>query len=245
MQHEISLHEQNTFLTLTYDDENVPSHNGLEKTHLRAFVKALRQQISPKKISFYGCGEYGEQHLRPHYHILIFGHDFTVQDRELIDENNGNPLYTHPDLERLWKKGTAYIGEANYDTAGYTARYITKKITGEQSHDHYRRFDTLTGEDTYVEPEFASMSRRPSIGLGWFEKYSTDVYPSDEIIIKGKPSKPPTFYDRLHERSAPESFENIKRIRRNARNSLENTFDRLAVRKTCKLAQITSLKRNL
>jgi hypothetical protein len=36
----------------------------------------LRKKISPLKIRFFHCGEYGDKTRRPHYHALIFGYGF-------------------------------------------------------------------------------------------------------------------------------------------------------------------------
>jgi hypothetical protein len=40
-------------------------------------MKRLRKKYSHKKLSFYHCGEYGEKQGRPHYHAIIFNHQFS------------------------------------------------------------------------------------------------------------------------------------------------------------------------
>ena len=57
------------------------------------------------------------------------------------------------------------------------------------------------------------MSRRPGIGHGWYERFASDVYPSDEVIIKGRSMRPPRYYDKLYEAEFPLDFEYLKRIR--------------------------------
>ncbi|ACZ33198.1 conserved hypothetical protein [Chlamydia pneumoniae LPCoLN] len=73
--HEASLYEKNCFLTLTYDDKHLPQYGSLVKLHLQLFLKRLRDRISPHKIRYFGCGEYGTKLQRPHYHLLIFNYD--------------------------------------------------------------------------------------------------------------------------------------------------------------------------
>jgi len=83
----------------------------------------------------------------------------------------------------------------NFESAAYIARYVTKKVTGQRAAAHYERVSPSTGELVQVEPEFATMSRRPGIGAGWFAKYGSEVYPSDEVIVRGRACRPPRYYD--------------------------------------------------
>lgn len=103
--------------------------------------------------------------------------------------------WVSPELEHFWPYGISKIGSLNFESAAYIARYVTKKITGQKALEHYSRVDPYTGEIYQVEPEFATMSRRPGIGAGWFEQYSAEVYPHDEVIVRGRACKPPRYYD--------------------------------------------------
>ncbi len=58
--HEAQLYEENCFITLTYNDENLPTDNSLDKQHWVLFMKKFRKKIAPHKIRFFMCGEYGE-----------------------------------------------------------------------------------------------------------------------------------------------------------------------------------------
>lgn len=71
--HEASLHEENTFLTLTYNNEYVDPNFSLNKTDITNFLKRLRKNTG-RKIRYFQCGEYGEQFHRPHHHVLLFGY---------------------------------------------------------------------------------------------------------------------------------------------------------------------------
>ena len=189
--HEASLHDRNCFLTLTYDDYHVPLDGSLNKAHFQNFMKRLRKKYGVG-IRYFHCGEYGEKFQRPHYHAIIFNHDFS--DKYLWSSKLGNDLYRSESLEGLWPYGHSSIGDVTFESAAYVARYITKKITGKEAEQHYEYCNKLTGEITQRQPEYVTMSRRPGIAKGWFDKYTTDVYPSDNIVIRGKKMKPPKYY---------------------------------------------------
>ena len=50
------MHENNCFLTLTYDEENVPEDGCLEPRDYKLFLKKLRKYIAPEKIRYYVAG---------------------------------------------------------------------------------------------------------------------------------------------------------------------------------------------
>ena len=58
MQHELITNKNiGCFLTLTYDDKNLPNDYSLNKHHPINFLKKLRKCIAPKKIRYYLAGE--------------------------------------------------------------------------------------------------------------------------------------------------------------------------------------------
>lgn len=235
------------FLTLTYRPENLPKDGSLQPKHFQDFMKRYRFWLEHKRIRFFHCGEYGEKNDRPHYHALIFGHRF--KDLELHTKINGNSLYTSEKLNELWGHGYCLIGDVTFESAAYVARYVTKKITGEKALHHYNEIDLETGEILKERrPEYVTMSRRPGIGKTWFEAYSGDVYPLDEVIIRGKKMKPPRYYNSLEEKLDPDEYFRIKAARIAAAKKPEvqkdNTWDRLQVKEKCKLKQFELLKRN-
>ena len=63
-----------SFITLTYDDKNLPEGGKLVKSDLQLFFKRLRKNID-WPIKYYACGEYGDVTFRPHYHAIVFGID--------------------------------------------------------------------------------------------------------------------------------------------------------------------------
>jgi len=214
-------------------------------------MKRLRKKYSNKTIRFYQAGEYGEATpdndfiARPHYHAILFNHQF--KDKEIISEREGIILYSSDTLDGLWTHGLASTGEVTFESAAYVARYVLKKITGDQAEQHYTTTHPLTGETIELQPEYSTMSRRPGISAHWFNTYKSDVYPKDSITVRGVPQNPPPYYDVLLERDDPDALEALKITRkRNARKHLkDNTPERLAARETVKKAQLSQLRRNL
>lgn len=191
---EAQLHEENCFLTLTYSNEHLPVDYSVHPRVMQLFMKKLRKEIFPKKVRFYLGAEYGDQNLRPHYHVILFGHDF--HDKIFYERTTrGDTLYVSRTLSKLWPYGLSTIGAVTFESAGYTARYSTKKITGQQASDHYLRVHPLHGFICRVRPEFSLMSRRPGIGQGYAIKYQDEIYRSDSVIVRGKELKPPRFFD--------------------------------------------------
>lgn len=231
---ESTLHSQNCFITLTYNDENLPSDMSLDKKVFQDFMKSLRHKIAPIKIRFYACGEYGvDQELlkegiyaigRPHYHAIIFGYDFP--DRVPLSRSpDGKMLYESAELNKVWGNGFASLGTVEFDSCAYVARYCMKKITGDDAIDHYQYFDPESGEIHLREPEFPLMSRRPGIGKKYFEKFKTD-FEKGFITVNGRKVQLPKYYDQLLEASDPFLMDDIKayRLEIALANKEENSF---------------------
>lgn len=262
--HEASLYENNCFITLTYDDNHLPSDGSLRKEDFQKFMKRLRKRFKgikpiPKTIQkvpdvtflhypirYYMCGEYGEKYKRPHYHALLFNFDF--KDKYFWCEQNGEKLYRSAALEELWPFGHCLIGSVTFQSAAYVARYIMDKVTGDNASLHYAVICPYTGEILSERlPEYNSMSRRPGIAKLWFDRFKSDVYPKDEVIVRGKKVKPPTFYDRQYEILYPDEMEDIKakRVRGAVKLAHHNTPERLEARRIYKEKQLEFLVRTL
>jgi hypothetical protein len=263
--------EQNYFVTLTYDDEHLtkldfteddqgftysdPEWNGtLVPKDFTQFIKSLRQimkrDYNEEGIRFMGCGEYGEEGERPHYHLIFFNLNLPVETFYSPKIKNGNTYWQNKIIERAWDKGISNISDATWNTIAYTARYITKKINGKTSSQHYAELGQ--------RKEFFRVSRMPGIGYPYYEKYKDEIYKNDNIIIKNKEgaiaSKPPKYFDKLYEQENPEKFRKIKIKRsKQARNSarIKDTthnygrLKELEIEAISKSDQTSSLKRNL
>ena len=242
--HEAQTHDHNCFITLTYDQANLPESGSLELPDWQNFAKRARRRLGP--FRFFHCGEYGDETRRPHYHAAIFGLDFQA-DRKAFSRKRGYRLDTSDTLTDLWSKGFATVGDLTFQSAAYVARYIMKKRTGPQAEQHYDQVDTATGEVTSLKPEYTTMSRRPGIGKPWLVKYSKDVYPDDFVISNGKKARPPAFYDSHYEITDPVAHRLLKRKRtlQARKHSANNTPDRLRVREACQEARLRNLPRGL
>lgn len=229
--HEASLYDDNCFITLTYDPEHLPKDQSLKVEHFQLFMKRFRKKYPNKKIRFFHCGEYGENTGRPHYHACIFNHDF--EDKKRYKDVNGNRLYTSETLETLWALGFCTVGALNFETAAYVARYIMKKVTGDKAEQHYQG----------RKPEYTTMSRNPGLGKPWLDKWKTDVYPHDYVIVNGKKVGVPKFYDQQLDDL---ELLTLKRERRYKSYDYRenNTSRRLYDREKVTTSRTTLLKRN-
>jgi len=178
--HEKRLHNSSCFVTLTYDDNNLPNGNTLVKSDLQNFLKRLRHETGPG-LRFFGCGEYGSRTSRPHYHLLLLNSDFA--DKRIVKSGPQYNLYDSPALSKLWTAGTHALGDVTFESAAYVARYCMKKK---------QNGNTVTDGRT---PEYIVMSRRPGLGAGYFDKYKSELIDHDTIIVNGLPAALPRFYD--------------------------------------------------
>ena len=244
--HESKLHLENSCLTLTYDDVHIPEGHTLRKRDVQLFIKRLRKKISPAKISYLYCGEYGDGLQRPHYHLIVFG--YWPQDARPWRKKKDVQYYRSPELEKLWAQGNVEVGAVTYRAARYVAGYVFKKVYGEIADEHYQRIDPQTGELYKVEPEFINMSTRPAIGKRWFEKYSDDYFPSDHVVVDGKKHAVPSYYFKLLKKREETLADEIKksRIKRKIDRKIirNNKPDRLAVREEVAKSKIDQ-KRSL
>lgn len=238
-EHELLYHKTACFLTLTYNDENlvwgyqVPT---LYPKHLEKFWKRLRKYFGVPGLRYYACGEYGDKRGRPHYHAILFGHDF-IEDRQVQKECNGYRLYTSKILDKLWSHGQCIIGEVNFDAIAYCARYTLKKQTGRNS----GVYKTLG-----IEPEFARMSRNPGIGSKFYEQYSVDLFPHDyAVTMDGVKLSVPPYYNNKFKQTNPGQYEDIVYNRLLKNDPLRNSEKRRNARNTIKHSKIKTFERDM
>ena len=264
--HESKKYDSNSFITLTYSDEHLPSDMSLSLRDFQLFTKRLRKSLEPEKVKIFHCGEYspprsrlippGHVHpdtvpdgLRPHYHAIIFGHEFP--DKELWSVRDDISIYASQHLTDCWGKGHCTVGNLTFESAAYVARYTVKKLNGkaEQTPDPrtgllpYERVCPITGNITMVAKEYATMSN--GIGKDHYIKYRSDMYPRDTVVINGHETRPPRYYDDLYELEEPATMAAIreKRCEEMAVHQADNTPERLRQREKVKLAQLKMLKR--
>lgn len=204
-------HFQNCFITLTYNDENLPEFGSLNREHLTKFFKRLRKNIGP--FSYYACGEYGDNTDRAHYHACLFGMDFP--DKLELKRSGENILYHSLALDQVWGHGHCTVAPLTFETAAYCARYVMKKQGGKKP-PRYVHLDEATGELVALVQPFAAMSLRPAIAKRWVEKYGADIYRADKdfLVMRGKKMKPAKYFDRIYDTIDPAKIERVKKKRR-------------------------------
>lgn len=252
--HEASLYDSNSFVTLTYDDSHLPVGGTLVKSDFQNFMKRLRKHVYPERIRYFHCGEYGDSLGRPHYHALIF--NYAPSDKKYFSGKDESKVFTSASLQSIWSNGFVVVGDVTFESAAYCARYSLKKVNGKGSKEFY-------GERL---PEYATMSRGSKrigtggIGSAWFKQFKSDVYPRDGVVVRGRVTRPPRFYDTLLGREDRSTLELIK-IKREEKAGLlfvddvlsdgskirvSDTCDaRLLVKEEVKRAEISLLRRPL
>jgi len=244
--HEMSLWRVNSYVTLTYDDNELvyggQLHGILYPRHLVLFWKRLRKYGA--KFRYFACGEYGDKLSRPHYHAIIFGYDF--QDKKYHSSEGGYDYYYSDTLNRLWGHGNCIIGNATFESASYVARYVMKKRLGKTK---------LQYEKEGISPEYVVMSRRPGIGREWIDKYLKDVFPRDSISVRGHDTTPPKYYTERYKKLSESllvtdihPFEHAdmiaRRVKRAEDNFEQNTTKQLLIREHIKKRAIKSLTKH-
>lgn len=204
------------FLTLTISDEHMRPRGHVYVRSLQKFFKRLRHYTGP--FRYMACGEYGDETGRPHYHAILFGVDLHTDRTHFKTTREGHALWTHPHVEKAWRYGYHTIGEVTFESAAYVAQYVTKKVTGDMADWHYLRFDPSTPEQPFFQQnrEFLLMSRgkgKRGLGYDWITKWLHEVYPADEIIVRGQPSKPPRYYDQVLKEQDPDLYDQVKASR--------------------------------
>lgn len=186
--HEAAHCENSVFVTLTYDDDHLPSDGSLEKVQLQKFFKRLRYRLREhgRSIRYLASGEYGENFGRPHYHACIFGlHACGCAKTRNADVQ----LCSCPDrklIHKCWGKGmVSRCGTVGYDSARYTADYIMKAILGKEAQVY---------EDLGIQKPFQVMSK--GIGREHLknETFTTQLRAMGTMTLKGVPIGVPRYY---------------------------------------------------
>lgn len=183
---EAQRYKNNLFVTLTYGREG---HIGVElsKTDLSRFIHTLREHFRRKfgltEIRFFGCGEYGKETLRPHYHLILFNCPRFGDEKFYKKDKAGFPLYKSKILEHIWGKGFCSIGEVSDKSIDYVARTLVKS--------YY-----IKPPDDY-EKAFISMSKHGGIGTQYLMEHFDEIVKDDCIVYGGKKYSIPRSFNRI------------------------------------------------
>lgn len=205
-EHEASLWENNSFLTLTYDDEHLPPEGHLCAQDLQLFLKRLRADMvyhpglyswnARSGFRFFACGEYGERNGRPHFHVLLFNLGFTGV------YSVGKALVASNAVADVWGFGEHRIGAVTPRSACYVAQYNVKKQGGAPCDE----------DGVYRPAPFLRMSNRPGIGAGWLDRFKFDLQSGVCVSGDGSTGPVPRYYRRVLARDDPEYAEELTNV---------------------------------
>jgi len=143
--HEARYHKDNCFITLTYDEQNVPMTDKgiltLKKADLQKFFKRFRKEYSETKIKYLACGEYGERTYRPHYHILLFGWKPKQTLEKIV---NGQKIFISDEIQELWKLGFTEVATMTEGRIYYATGYLLKKFAKEMLNGRNPEFNVAS-----------------------------------------------------------------------------------------------------
>ena len=189
--HEAKMHEENIFLTLTYNDASLVSQK-LIYADWQKFMKSLRKTTN-NYIPYMVTGEYGELNKRPHWHAILFNYRPT-DAKHKYSTDSGEQVFTSEKLDNIWKKGNLEFGTVTMESAGYVARYSSKKLVHGQDHEHD------------YHPIHRTSCKR-AIGRSWIEKYYQHTFENGFIVLpNGQTSKIPRYYQDWCKEHKPELY---------------------------------------
>lgn len=246
---EAKQYEHNYFITLTYDEVNVPTapegvlgyvdkkgevfNSDLRLRDIQLFIKRVRQSdiFKEHKLRIFYCGEYGELSGRPHYHLILMNSpDLTPYLQwQRSKRSCGEKLdyFKCPLLESKWLNGIVDVTSFSYNAAAYVAGYVLKKIYTNQATPQ----ELPPGFAWRTEP-FVHMSNRPGIARDYFDENFEDIYKYDEVFIKKRfkvlTLKPPRYFDKLFDSIDPLALEEIKFSRERSFKLKNTTLDELS-----------------
>ena len=115
--------ESSIFVTLTYDDENVPLTKNQELTldyeDVKKFMKRLRKKFPDSSLKYFLCGEYGSHTFRPHYHAIIYNLPLLNNGKDFVE-------YYNKILADTWGLGHVTSSVVTDARIGYITKYIIK-----------------------------------------------------------------------------------------------------------------------
>lgn len=161
-------HEDNAFVTLTYSDEYLPARGSLEPKHVQDWLKRFRSVIAPIRIRYFLVGEYGDNTVRPHYHVALFGFPSCSYGFTRIEGRRNGCCFKCDLVQRSWGMGTVMLGSLEQFSAQYIAGYVTKKLTNANDHMVAALLDGR-------HPEFARMSLCPGIGASAMDEVASEL----------------------------------------------------------------------
>lgn len=209
LSHEASVYENKCYITLTYNDDNLPltanSYPTLVVSHVQLFVKRLRRYLEYHKLSgkirYFCVGEYGGKTGRPHYHLLIFG--WRPADLSVHAVKGNITYFRSPTIEKLWKYGYSLVEDVSAYACRYCARYVTKKFVTDRQLNPWQ-----------LDEFILRSCKTGGTGAPWFDKFGRAAcelgyctYRLKDTIVRA--GVPRYYYNRLR-RFYPDDYVRIK-----------------------------------
>ncbi|WVR22145.1 MAG: replication initiation protein [Malazfec virus 6] len=155
-------------------------------------MKRLRDSAPERKITYMVTGEYGgpprllpngklTEGYRPHWHAIIFNYE-PEDGKPIRTTEREDEVKRSEKIQRLWGKGDTEYGSVTIDSAGYVARYASKKLIhgNDQDHDYH--------------PIHKTSSKR-GIGRGWIEENYLHSFENGYVVgPNGMQLKIPRYY---------------------------------------------------
>lgn len=166
---ESMLHSASAFVTLTYEQKQLPDLGTLVPKDTQDWLKRLRHAVDPQKIRYFLVGEYGDVSMRPHYHVALFGYQPCRRGRTNhvlhdFSKSRFTCCTSCSLLQSTWEFGSIDIGQLEPESIQYIAGYTLKKLTqpdNERNKIWRQKNNQLLGS---LHPEFSRMSLNPGIG---------------------------------------------------------------------------------
>jgi hypothetical protein len=245
IEHELQMHPPGDcwFVTPTYDEDHLPPGGGLVRRHSQDLLRAARKRFG--RFRFFGCGEYGTESGRAHYHLILFG--CHIPDAVYRYRGGGDKydIFESSRLRECWPYGQLLLSRVEGGSvAAYVSGYVVKGRV--LQHDGGKRV-WLKGQS--VTAPFLMYSTHPGIGASWLDRFgATDVWAHRDLRGPGGVHKRiPAYYRKrlkladeaaaaavsatLLERAKSREAEQI------ARGNWENSPERLRVREQCAVAR--------
>lgn len=148
-------HTTSHFVTLTYDDFDLPRDSlgnpTFDKVQVQKFMKRFRKSIAPYKVRYFLVSEFGSRGQRPHYHMILFGFPSCLD----IDEY----------LLKAWTFGFADVGTVTPKSINYVCKYcLAFSDIKSLDDDHYLIGDQIVPRSS---KPFMLCSSHPALGSGY------------------------------------------------------------------------------
>lgn len=202
LQREFEVSSFGLFVTLTYDDEHLPS-SGVSKRDVQLFLKRLRKHFNSNELRYYIVSEYGDNTHRPHYHGLFF------------HKTQQNDLRTIYDIyEGSWKNGFCYFGKVELASIVYCTKYcLKKKHVPAHMNSNFRLVSKMNG----------------GLGVNYLNSmynFHVENYNYKFVSYNGKRTRMPRYYKNVILQSLPEDVANSVKLQniQNYRDSIEQLY---------------------